>query len=86
MAKDSIGPWAVLNVPGLITMILGMFGMMEILDIEYSAVVFFVGIVITGISMFMMAIAIRRIEDLDTKVNANFLKNNEDEDNEWANH
>lgn len=67
-------------------MILGMFGMMEILDIEYSAVVFFVGIVITGISMFMMAIAIRRIEDLDTKVNANFLKNNEDEDNEWANH
>ena len=81
MAKDSIGPWAVLNVPGLITMILGMFGMMEILDIEYSAVVFFVGIVITGISMFMMAIAIRRIEDLDTKVNANFSKNNEDEDN-----
>ncbi|HKM09289.1 MAG TPA: hypothetical protein VJX93_02200 [Candidatus Methanomethylophilaceae archaeon] len=81
MAKDSIGPWAVLNVLGLITMILGMFGMMEILDIEYSAVVFFVGIVITGISMFMMAIAIRRIEDLDTKVNANFSKNNEDEDN-----
>lgn len=81
MAKNSIGPWTVINLLGMILMIKGMFGMMEILDLEYSSVVFLAGIAITGISMFMVAVSIRKVEDINTRIDANLMKDNKNEDN-----
>lgn len=81
MAKNSIGPWTVINLLGMILMIMGMFGMVEILDLEHSSVVFMAGIVITGISMFMVALSIRKAEDINSRIDASLIKINDDEDN-----
>ena len=51
MRDDKTVLWALVNIAGLAIMIIGMFGVVELLDFEYAIYVFVAGTVVTLASM-----------------------------------
>lgn len=57
-------PWGILNLAGLIITVIGMFGVIELLNFEYAIYVFALGTIVTFASM----VAIVRLAQKTNKV------------------
>lgn len=54
MREDKILLWAIINITGLIITIIGMFGVVGLLDFKYAIYVFILGTIITLVSVVVI--------------------------------